>query len=153
MDLKLLSFDPSSRRTGYAFGVLEKTLQLKEYGVIDLRKSERRLYDLFGRVVELINYYTPHKILVETPFYGINAQTVIRLGEVRGVILLACQAQGVECKSFTPAEIKKSITGQGRVKKGEVLAAVNQIYNLQTKDHDIADAVAILHTYSVKVKA
>ncbi|MCX7739104.1 MAG: crossover junction endodeoxyribonuclease RuvC [Hydrogenothermaceae bacterium] len=150
--MKLLSFDPSSSRTGYAFGVLEDTLCIEECGVIDLKRNKNPLSFLFEKVTELINKYSPHKVLLETPFYSINAQTLIKLGEVRGVILLACQTKRVELEEFSPAEVKISITGYGRATKEQVLSMVNYVYNLQIKDYDIADAVAILHSYSMRVE-
>lgn len=150
--MRLLSFDPSSSKTGYAFGILEEVIKIQDFGTIDLKKEKAPLSKLLQKTVELIRKHRPDKVLLETPFYSMNAQTLIKLGEIRGVILLASQSEGVEVDEFSPAEVKISITGYGRATKEQVLAMVNQIYNLQIKEYDIADAIAILHSYGMRIE-
>lgn len=151
--LKLLSFDPSSSKTGYAFGVMVgEDVSIEHFGVINLKGKSNPLPWLFNQIADLIISLKPDKILIETPFYSINAQTLIKLGEIRGVILLACQSKEVPIEEFTPAEVKISTTGYGRASKEQVLSMINQIYKLNIKDYDIADAIAILHAYSMRMK-
>lgn len=149
---KLLAFDPSSNKTGYAFGLYEGQVRVEETGTIKLKNTDSPLAYLYGSVLQLLDRLNPDRVLLETPFYSINAQTLIKLGEVRGVILLACQTKGVEVEEFTPAEVKISIAGYGRASKQEVLDMVNNIYQIDTKDYDIADAVAILHAYTMRLR-
>lgn len=151
--LKLLSFDPSSSKTGYAFGVAaDADIIVKQFGVINIKGKNSPLPWLFNQIVDLIVSLKPDKVLIETPFYSINAQTLIKLGEIRGVILLACQSKEIPIEEFTPAEVKISIAGYGRASKEQVLSMINQIYKLNIKDYDIADAIAILHAYSMRMK-
>lgn len=149
---RLLAFDPSSSKTGYAFGRYDKEITVEDVGVIKLGDRVFPLTFLYNSVMALIDRLQPEKVLLETPFYSINAQTLIKLGEVRGIILLACQTRNIEVEEFTPAEVKISITGYGRASKQEVLNMVNSIYKLDIKDYDIADAVAILHAYTMRLR-
>jgi len=115
--------------------------------LIELKKEKQPLKKLYQALEEKILKYTIEKIILETPFYSVNAQTLIKLGEVRGVILLLAQNYNINAEEFSPAEVKISITGYGRSGKEEVLEMVNKIFNLNIKDYDIADAFAILHCY------
>jgi len=145
---RILSIDPSSSKTGYVIAKLEKDEALSlDYGLIELKKEKQPLKKLYQALEEKILKYTIEKIILETPFYSINAQTLIKLGEVRGVILLLAQNYNIKVEEFSPAEVKISITGYGRSGKEEVLEMVNKIFNLNLKDYDIADAFAILHCY------
>ncbi|MCX7759801.1 MAG: crossover junction endodeoxyribonuclease RuvC [Hydrogenothermaceae bacterium] len=151
--MRLLSFDPSSSKTGYAVADLEDDrLSILETGILDLKKKREPLLYLYKELNRLLEKFKPDKVLLETPFYSINAQTLIKLGEVRGVVLLACQTFNIEVEEFTPAEVKICITGYGRASKEEVLNMVNSLYKLNLDSYDIADAVAILHTYIMQVK-
>lgn len=149
--MRVLSFDPSSSKTGFAFGIVDKVVEIEKVGVINLRGKINKLLWLYDEVLGLIESLKPDKVLIEAPFYSINAQTLIKLGEIRGVILLACQHKKIPVEEFTPAEVKFSITGYGRASKEEVLNMVNRIYNLDIKDYDTADAVAILHAYVMRL--
>lgn len=149
---RLLAFDPSSSKTGYAFGLYDGGIKVEDVGVINLKNSNNPLKFLYESVVSLIDRFKPNMVLLETPFYSINAQTLIKLGEVRGIILLACQTRNIQVEEFTPAEVKISIAGYGRASKQEVLSMVNDVYKLSVKDYDIADAVAVLHAYSMRLR-
>jgi crossover junction endodeoxyribonuclease RuvC len=145
---RILSIDPSSSKTGYVIAKLENDEALPlDYGLIELKKEKQPLKRLYETLEEKILKYTIEKIILETPFYSVNAQTLIKLGEVRGVILLLAQNYNIKVEEFSPAEVKISITGYGRSGKEEVLEMVNKIFNLNIKDYDIADAFAILHCY------
>lgn len=149
--MRVLSFDPSSSKTGFAFGIIDESIKIEKLGVINLKGKDNQLLWLYNEVLGLMDSLKPDRVLIETPFYSINAQTLIKLGEIRGVILLACQHKKIPVDEFTPAEVKISITGYGRASKEEVLNMVNRIYNLDIKDNDIADAVAILHAYTMRL--
>lgn len=150
--VKLLSLDPSSSKTGYAVAYYkESRLDITNTGIIDIKKKEKPLHHLYERLITIVEEEKPDKILLETPFYSINAQTLIKLGEVRGIILLVSQIQNIEVEEFTPAEVKICITGYGRSSKEEVLDMVNRIYNINIDSYDIADAVALLHAFTMKV--
>jgi crossover junction endodeoxyribonuclease RuvC len=145
---RILSIDPSSSKTGYVIAKLEKDEALPlDYGLIELKKEKQPFKKLYQTLEEKILKYAIEKIILETPFYSVNAQTLIKLGEVRGVILLLAQNYNIKVEEFSPAEVKISITGYGRSGKEEVLEMVNKIFNLNIKDYDIADAFAILHCY------
>ncbi|MEZ0322799.1 MAG: crossover junction endodeoxyribonuclease RuvC [Hydrogenothermaceae bacterium] len=151
--MRLLSFDPSSSKTGYAVAdCKDDKLSILETGIVDLKKKRDPLLYLYRELNKLLEEFKPDKVLLEKPFYSVNAQTLIKLGEIRGVILLTCQAFNIEVEEFTPAEVKVCITGYGRASKEEVLYMVNSLYKLNLDSYDIADAVAILHTYTMQVK-
>ncbi|MBX0310458.1 MAG: crossover junction endodeoxyribonuclease RuvC, partial [Sulfurihydrogenibium sp.] len=86
---RILSIDPSSSKTGYVIAKLERDKVIPiDYGLIELKKEKQPLKKLYQALEEKILRYAIEKIILETPFYSVNAQTLIKLGEVRGVILL-----------------------------------------------------------------
>ena len=81
---------------------------------------------------------------VEDIFYGKNVQSLIKLGHIRGVTLLAGAQQGISVHEYAPLEIKKAVVGYGRAEKSQVQAMVKAILQLrETPTADAADALAV----------
>src|SRR6185436_7026391 len=79
-----------------------------------------RLAWLVGRTGELLAKCRPDLAVVESPFHGMNARSLIVLAQARGALLAAIAGQGVEIREFTPAEVKSAVTGNGRAGKDQV---------------------------------
>ncbi|ACN98432.1 crossover junction endodeoxyribonuclease RuvC [Sulfurihydrogenibium azorense] len=149
--MKIISLDPSTSKTGYAVAeVYEDKISLIEYGSILLKGKKNTLKLLFETLQDKINQHSIEAVILETPFYSINAQTLIKLGEVRGVILLLAQINNLKVFQYTPAEVKIAATGYGRSSKEEVINMVNRIFNLDIQDSDIADSLAILYCHTLQ---
>ncbi len=107
--MRILGVDPGSRATGWALVVFGTTVGLEEAGVLrppsDL-PLERRLLLLHDGLGALVDRLAPDAAAVERVYAGANPQSLITLGEARGVLLLALARAAMPVHEVTPAEIK-----------------------------------------------
>ena len=89
---------------------------------------------------------------IEDVFYAVNAKSALKLGQVRGVAMLAASSAGVEVAEYAPLTIKSAVVGYGRAEKAQVQHMVIQLLNLEAPPDspDAADAlaIAICHLHS-----
>jgi crossover junction endodeoxyribonuclease RuvC len=152
--VKVLGVDPGTGATGY--GVVETSdrgdLRLLECGVV--RTTMRaplptRLHQIHVALVELCRRHQPDVLAVEEAFHARNARTTLVLGHARGVILLAGEESGIAVAEYSPAMIKKTVTGRGGALKPQVGYMVAQLLRLKTppRPADAADGVAVALTH------
>ena len=154
----VLGIDPGSRITGY--GVVEK----KRKGIISITGGEItakgnetlsiRLKKIHDNLIEIMRVFTPDAVALEDIFYGKNVKSLIKLGHVRGVIILAAAHSNIPVFEYTPLEVKKAVVGYGRAEKNQVQKMVKVILNLDKLppvDTSDALAVAICHINFLKV--
>lgn len=158
----ILGIDPGLATTGY--GVVEKkgnSFKLIEYDTIITSSDKNdvdRLSILYEELLSLIDKFKPEQIAVEELFFNKNVKTAIRVGQARGVILLAGSQQGIEVAEYTPLQVKQAVVGYGRASKKQVQQMVKALLNLDDipKPDDAADALAISichgHSYASKKK-
>ncbi len=141
----VLSIDPGNYKTGFSvFNFSSKNLP--EYiisGVIKSNKRPENLKKIYLQLEKIVNEYKPQEIALEASFYGKNPQSLIRLGEVRGVILLLSSMYQISLFEYTPQQVKNAITGYGWSDKQSVLKMVEKIFNLRLNSTDEADAIAV----------
>jgi len=95
------------------------------------------------RLGEIIAKLAPMRASVESLFHARNSQSALKLGHARGVALYCISRAGLEFSEFTPAEIKKSVTNNGRADKRQVAAMVTMVLGLgEMPGADEADALA-----------
>ena len=83
-------------------------------------------------------------MVVESLFHANNSQSLMKLSQVRGVILLLGENHGMEIFEYAPMEIKKGLTGYGRAEKDQMVYMVGKILSLPSlKSPDEADALAM----------
>ena len=120
--------------------------RLLDCGRIRLRGEvfASRLDQLQRDLGRLISDLNPTVAAVETPFHGRNARAALQLAHARGVILAALAAAGVEIAEYTPAAVKKSVTGNGRADKEQVRRMVERLLGSAAaeQDYDVSDALA-----------
>jgi crossover junction endodeoxyribonuclease RuvC len=155
--VKVLGVDPGTGATGY--GVVETgergSLRLLECGVIRTTPRTRlpvRLQQVYAALVELLERHRPDVLAVEEAFHARNARTTLVLGHARGVILLAGEGAGVVIAEYSPALIKKTVTGRGGALKPQVGFMVAQLLRLTTapRPADAADGVAVALTHLLR---
>ncbi|MGB6247839.1 MAG: crossover junction endodeoxyribonuclease RuvC [Terriglobales bacterium] len=101
---------------------------------------------------ELIAQHRPDRVAIEDVFYAANVKSALKLGQVRGVAMLAAAAAGLEVAEYSPLSIKSAVVGYGRAEKHQVQQMVTRLLNLDQipEPADAADALAIaichLHT-------
>src|SRR5258705_13207686 len=101
---------------------------------------------------ELICEHRPDRVAIEDVFYAVNVKSALKLGQVRGVAMLAAAAAGLQGAEYAPLSIKSSVVGYGRAEKHQVQQMVTPLLELQQPPEpmDASDALAIsichLHT-------
>jgi len=157
--MRILGIDPGLRIAGYGCIELESnsaTPSIVEAGAIRMNTKESvpfRLQELYENVREVITELSPDLLAVESVFtHRRQVATAIIMGHTLGVILLAGQQASLPLVELTPAEIKKSITGNGRASKEQIQHAVASVLRLAEIPHpsDVADALAIAITAAMR---
>ena len=151
-----MGLDPGTNYMGY--GVLEvegKTLRAIVLGDIDLHKIADpydKLRYIFERVKELIANYSPAQVALESPFFGQNVQSMLKLGRAQGVAMAAALSCNKPVAEYAPSRIKQAITGTGAASKEQVAAIVMRTLKIEQPPRklDATDgmAVALSHYYS-----
>lgn len=143
----ILGLDPGSQRAGFA--VIDKQpnkLQSIESGTVVIDKSlswEKKLLFISNSLDEVFLRHRPEEFVIEKAFFGKNAESAFKLGQVRGVLLLL--AGKYHCKVFEYAakKIKKSVTGHGGATKEHVQLIVSRLLNInEFSSFDESDAMA-----------
>ncbi len=139
------------------YGLLEisgKLPHLITLGYIELHKLKdpyKKLQRIFERTLMLIDEYNPVELAIESPFYGNNVQSMLKLGRAQGVAISAALYRNLPIFEYAPRKIKQSITGQGDASKEQVARLLQKILqiNEMPKNLDATDglAVALCHFY------
>ncbi len=154
----ILGIDPGSNITGY--GLVEKNgsvLRHIENGCIRVRKKEfsQRLQEIHEGIRAIIERFRPNEVAVESVFFAKNPNSALKLGESRGVALLAAAQRRLPVVEYSTREVKQAVTGYGQATKDQVQKMVKQILHLPevaAEDASDALAVAICHLQSYKIK-
>lgn len=108
-----------------------------------------RLVDLHGQLEALIARYQPEAAGVEEVFVNSNPQSTLKLGQARGVILLAAAKSGIEVGEYAPRLVKKAVVGTGTADKAQVHAMVARLLpGVKIAGPDAADALAVAITHA-----
>ena len=153
---RILGIDPGTNYTGY--GVLEvegRTLRAVVMGEIDLHKIEdpyAKLRYIFDSVSCLVKEYKPREVALESPFFGQNVQSMLKLGRAQGVAMAAALSCNKPVAEYAPTRIKQAITGAGMASKEQVAAIVMRLLKVDNPPRrmDATDgmAVALAHYYA-----
>jgi crossover junction endodeoxyribonuclease RuvC len=155
--MRVLGVDCGTEYTGYGIVELcpDNHLICLICGAIKLSPREplaRRLATVFERLGAIIREHQPDEVAIEEIFYAVNAKSALKLGQVRGVAMLAASSAGLEVAEYAPLSIKSAVVGYGRAEKQQVQHMVTRLLNLAEvpEPADAADALAIaichLHT-------
>ena len=151
MGVRVLGIDPGSRATGWALIIAEgNRYQLESAGVVRPKGEPRqvRLADLQKRLSELVADLAPQCAAVESSFSGLNPKSGLALAESRGVILAVLGCNDLEVHSYSPAEVKSAIVGNGRAEKQQINYMVVRLLGLpKPPPSDAADAMAVALTH------
>lgn len=151
--MRVFGIDCGTEITG--FGVVESDesarlprLEMKAMGAIRLTKKQntsQRLEEVFRQLTAELERWQPDAVAIEEVFYSVNAKSALKLGQVRGVALLAAACQKLPVAEYAPLKIKSSVVGYGLAKKEQVQFMVARLLRLETvpEPADAADALAI----------
>jgi len=142
--MRVLGIDPGNYSTGFCVLFSEgNRFNIEKSGIIKSKKRPDNLKKIFVSLQEVIDSFSPDEIALESAFYGKNPQSLIRLGEVRGIILLLSTLNGIPVYEYTPQKVKNSITGYGWSKKEDVSFMVEKVLGIKAESYDEADAIAV----------
>ena len=153
----ILGIDPGTNVLGYGIIRAEgrNKIDLIVLGVIELKKYNDhylKLKAIYERIQQLVDQYNPDEVAIESPFFGKNVQSMLKLGRAQGVAMAAALSRSVPIFEYAPRKIKQSITGQGAASKEQVATMLGSI--LKIKDFsgaklDATDALgaAVCHFF------
>src|SRR5882762_7519889 len=155
--MRVLGIDCGTEYTGY--GVVKMhddgKLQCLDCGAIKLSPRDSmaaRLATIFNRLSALIAEHQPSQVAIEDIFYALNVKSALKLGQVRGVAMLAAAAAGLEVAEYSPLTIKLAVVGYGRAEKQQVQHMVTRLLELakppEPMDASDALAIAICHLHT-----
>ena len=149
--MRVLGIDPGSETTGW--GVVEgddngQHYRLIEFGAVKLPTSatfSARLLRISRALEEVIERLQPDACAIEEAFYSVNPKVTLKLGQVRGVALLAAEKAALQIGEYSPRRIKQTVAGYGNADKQQVQQMVRVLLSLSAvpEPHDAADALAV----------
>ena len=155
---RIMGIDPGTNFMGY--GIIEvegRVVRSVVMGDIDLHTMSdpyRKLRYIFERVGKLIDDYSPREVALESPFFGTNVQSMLKLGRAQGVAMAAALSRDKEVFEYAPSRIKQAITGSGAASKEQVASIVKRMLKLEYMPRrlDATDgmAVALCHYYTAR---
>ncbi len=120
----ILGVDPGTSVTGYGLLKVEgKSVELIELGVIKTGKLDDhplKLKKIFEGILGIIEKHHPDSMAIESPFFGKNVQSMLKLGRAQGVAMAAAMYRNIPLCEYSQKKIKQSITGNGNASKEQV---------------------------------
>jgi crossover junction endodeoxyribonuclease RuvC len=142
----ILGIDPGSRVTAY--GIIriqgQRTIHI-DNGTVQTADGDlaERLKQIFEGVSALLASYQPDQVAVEKVFMHRNADSALKLGQARGVAIVAASRLGLPLFEYSPNQIKQAIVGRGHADKRQVQHMVKVLLCLpELPPQDAADALA-----------
>lgn len=161
--IQVLGIDPGSRNLG--FGLIQKSgnkLSAVKWGTLrfDTKvEANERLLEIYQKIKILITELSPTHVAIEKVFFAKNVVSALKLGQARGVVILAVSELGIPIFEYSPNEVKSATTGFGHADKEQVAKMIQLLLGVKTKDLeslDSSDALAIaichLQTYTYNAR-
>ena len=155
--MKILGIDPGTRNCGYA--IIEKNrgqIKLIEAGLIKIKATilQEQIMEMTEGFDMIFKNHTVDEVSIEDMFYAFNPKTVIKLAQFRGAISLKILQEFGNFAEYTPLQVKRAVTGNGKADKTQVAFMVKKLLGIkkEIKPLDITDAIAIAITHSQRIK-
>ncbi len=153
----ILGIDPGTINCGYA--IIEKTKNktiLLEAGLIKIKQKElqHQITELVEGLDTTLKDRKIDEVAIEDIFYAFNPKTVIKLAQFRGALSLKILQDFGNFSEYTPLQVKKAVTGNGKAQKEQVAFMVKRILKItkEIKPLDITDAIAVALTHAQRLK-
>lgn len=151
--MKILGIDPGTNILGYC--VLEtksKNFEIIVSGILklkDLKNHFKKLEKILISINKIIEQYRPDAMSIESPFYGKNIQSMLKLGRAQGVAIATAISKGLDVEEYSPRLVKQSVTGNGNASKQQVAMMIKSIFRLKElpETFDETDAIAVAMCY------
>ena len=160
-DLVIMGIDPGTNVLGYSIiRSSGKNLSIEAMGVIDLRKCAD-IYLKLGRIhqnmLRLIDTFHPDELAIESPFFGKNIQSAIKLGRAQGVAIAAAIERDLVVHEYPPTKVKLAITGNGSASKEQVAGMLQRLLHIAEEDMpkflDATDALGAAYCHFMQMGA
>lgn len=153
--MRVLGIDPGTLNLGYGLvDEVEGKISLVDCGVFALPSKvpiEKRLYDFYQKLCDIIARYQPDEVAIEEPFVAMNARSALAIGRAQAIAFLAAANRNLPVFRYLPAQVKQQVTDYGGSSKEQVQRLVTMQLGLAEvpSSEDAADAlaVAICHVY------
>ena len=148
----ILGIDPGTINCGYAIlEVNNKKPKLIEAGLIKMKSRilQEQILEFIEGFNLIIKKHKIEQVAMEDMFYAFNPKSVIKLAQFRGAISLKILLEFGNFAEYTPLQVKKAVTGNGKAQKEQVAFMVKRILNIkkEIKPLDITDAIAVALTH------
>lgn len=155
----ILGIDPGTNIMGYGLlKVLDGRAEMMTMGVIDLRRfadGYLKLGHIFERVSGIIDSFLPDEMAIESPFFGKNVQSMLKLGRAQGTAIAAAVSHSVPIHEYAPMKIKMAITGNGSASKEQVAGMLQRLLKIPASDMntfmDATDALAAAYCHYLQM--
>ena len=155
--MKILGIDPGTINCGYSIiDVINKKPKLIEAGLIKIKSRilQEQILELVEGLDLILSKHTINEVAIEDMFYAHNPKTVIKLAQFRGAMSLKILQEIGNFSEYTPLQVKKAVTGNGKSSKEQVNFMVKRLLNIkqEIKPLDISDAIAVALTHAQRQK-
>jgi crossover junction endodeoxyribonuclease RuvC len=151
--VRIIGLDPGLRHTGW--GVIEvegsRLIYVADGAVHSVTEDDlaTRLLQIHQQVLKIIDEFRPDEAAIEETFVNKDARATLKLGQARGVVMLAPVMRKIGVAEYAPNVIKKTVVGSGHAEKDQVKHMVKVLLpraELKTADSIDALAIAICHS-------
>lgn len=146
--IRIIGIDPGLRNTGW--GVIDSLGNSLRFVASGTVKSDNkldlasRLNQLYSGLETVLHEFQPFEAAVENTFVNKDATATLKLGQARGIAMLAPARAGLRVAEYAPNAVKKAVIGVGHGDKKQILMMVKMLIPKATFDSDhAADALAI----------
>ncbi len=155
--MKILGIDPGTINCGYAIlDVTNRKPKLIEAGLIKMKSRilQEQIVELVEGLDLILSKHTIDEVAIEDMFFAHNPKSVIKLAQFRGAMSLKILQELGNFSEYTPLQVKKAVTGNGKSTKEQVAFMVKRLLNLkqEIKPLDITDAIAVALTHAQRQK-
>lgn len=157
VSMNILAIDPGSRVLGYAVVEYKNNkFILLEAGVMKIKSRElqEQIVELSEGIDILLKSHNIDEVAIEDIFFAHNPQSVLKLAQFRGALSLKIIQNIGYFYEYTPLQVKKALTGNGKATKEQVAFMVKRLFGIkkEIKPLDITDAMAVAITHIQRVK-
>ena len=148
-DKIIIGIDPGTNNMGLGVigvkGQKVTVLAMDVLKISDLGNQPLKLKKIFETVLRNIETFQPDELAVESPFFGKNVQSMLKLGRAQGVAIAAALYRDIPVFEYSPRKVKQSITGKGSASKEQVAAMLQSILKISEMPagFDATDAIAV----------
>ena len=155
--MNILGIDPGSRNLGYCILSFDgKNYRLLEAGLLKIKTEtlQEQIVELVEGLDLILKAHSIDEVAIEDIFYAYNPKSVLKLAQFRGALSLKILQEVGYFYEYTPLQVKKALTGNGKAAKEQVAFMVKRLLGIkrEIKPLDITDAMAIAITHSQRVK-